>query len=757
MSVSSHRPDPSHGDPNRSRVYRPPVGRNFAARRPGEHHWARARFGLVVVAGVLALASLSVAGAHWWPGVASPALVGAGSAAPPAGGTTSANLVASSDVDAAAAAQPSQPAPTPTEDASSRLASLSDPVAGANLTLDVTFGQAHTTLHQADLAPLISANGGQPTLNADTVQALASNLSDQWDEPMVNARFNFNGGDLTPIRDSQEGRTLDQAGAATAIGQALLSGQSSVSLPGDIVAPKVSSDNPQALGITTNLDRGSTSFAGSIPEKAQNIRLAAERLNGVVVPPGGTFSFNDEVGPTTLDAGFEWGFGIEASADGARTVPSVAGGICQVATTLFQRVFWSGFPMVERHWHLYWIPAYTTRGLVGLDATVDEDSGLDFRWSNPTDGYVLIQSATDDSNVYFGLYGSQHNWKVQVDDPQISHRVAADPAPVAEAEPSLPWGRILPVESARDGFDVAVSRTVTREDGQPRTLTIQSSYEPARTVTLVGTKDKPANADVDAVLARIAPPTRAAAAASASPSPSPSPVELNAPAPGETTLASETSGASTSGTPSAKPTSVQTPTQAGAPAGAQTPAAAATSAPTPGPAGTSGAANQAAATPTQRAATPPAGTPPAGTAPAATPTAAVSSAGATPTAASTSTGATTSSGATTQLNRRHQLNRRDPDGRCHTTRSGTSRTDLDSHPALIAWAGVPPGRVTRGRSASRPEPAVPRSSDLLRVPVAPRSGSPPAQPSSPAGRAHVQLPPAWSGSPTARKFPCDQP
>src|SRR5438105_3133326 len=90
---------------------------------------------------------------------------------------------------------------------------------------------------------------------------------------------------------------------------------------------------------------------------------------------------------------------------GARTVPSVAGGICQVATTLFQRVFWSGFPLIERRWHLYWIPAYTSRGVVGLDATVDEDAGLDFRWSNPTDGYVLIQAATDETNVYFGLYG----------------------------------------------------------------------------------------------------------------------------------------------------------------------------------------------------------------------------------------------------------------------------------------------------------------------------------------------------------------
>jgi vancomycin resistance protein YoaR len=483
-----------------------------------------------LLACALALASLSVAAAHWWPSAQSQTT--AGTAA-----TTQAAVV---DAEAAAAEPVASPTPaaaaaTPVPDVrDSRLAGLLDPAANADVTLDLTFGSVHETLHRSDLAALVVLDGDRPKLDSAALRALAGRLGDEWDQPMMNARFSFNGGDLTPIRDSQEGRTLDETAAASAIGEALTSGSASVALPGTIVAPAVSSDNPQGLGITTNLERGSTSFAGSIPEKAHNIRLAAQRLNGVVIPPGGVFSFNQEVGPTTLNAGFEWGFGIEASADGARTVPSVAGGICQVATTLFQRVFWAGFPLVERHWHLYWIPAYTSRSMVGLDATVDADSGLDLRWSNPTDSYILIQSATDDSNVYFGLYGSPHSWKVSVDQPDISNRVAADPAPLAQAEPTLPWGRILPVEAARDGFDVAITRTVTREDGQPRSLTLKSSYEPSRNVTLVGTKDKPAGADVNAVLERIAPPVRPTATVSATPSP----VGTNAPA-GSAAIATE--------------------------------------------------------------------------------------------------------------------------------------------------------------------------------------------------------------------------
>ena len=135
-------------------------------------------------------------------------------------------------------------------------------------------------------------------------------------------------------------------------------------------------DDAAKLGIANWSARARRRSRARSRRKAHNIQLAAQRLNGVVVPPGGTFSFNKEVGPTTLEAGFQWGFGLTGGGDGGvHTVPSVAGGICQVATTLFQPVFWSGYQIEERYWHLYWIPSYTSRGVVGLDATVDSDSG----------------------------------------------------------------------------------------------------------------------------------------------------------------------------------------------------------------------------------------------------------------------------------------------------------------------------------------------------------------------------------------------
>ncbi|MBV9170839.1 MAG: VanW family protein, partial [Chloroflexi bacterium] len=284
-------------------------------------------------------------------------------------------------------------------------------------------------------------------------------------------------------------------------------------------------------------------------EKKHNIQLAADRLNGVVVAPGQTFSFNDSVGPTTIDAGFQWGFAIESGNNGPKTVPSVAGGICQVATTLFQPVFWAGYQLEQRYWHLYWIPAYTSRGVVGLDVTVDGDSGLDFKWTNTTKDYILIQSASDDSNVYFALYGKKPPWKVSVDDAVITNRTPPDTRPIAQPEPTLPWGRSLVVETARDGFDAEVKRHVIPDDGsKARDLDLKSTYEPAHTVTLVGTGGKPASADVDAALQRAADALKPA-----QPKPAATAAPAATSASAATTAVAPTSAAAPA-TPVAKPT-----------------------------------------------------------------------------------------------------------------------------------------------------------------------------------------------------------
>lgn len=445
--------------------------------------------------------------------------------------------------------------------------------------LTATFGDQTWQLPHAETVKLVSLSGGtraeEPALvklDDAPIKGWAAKLAKEIDQPVQDARFSFNGGNLKVLRPSRQGRSLDQEAMVQTVHAALLAGEHTVALPVTVADPTIPSTDPQSLGITELIDRGTTSFAGSIPEKKHNIQLAAQRLNGVVVPPGGTFSFNDSVGPTTIDAGFQWGFGITSGNNGPQTVPSVAGGICQVATTLFQPVFWAGYQLEERYWHLYWIPAYTSRGIVGLDVTVDADAGLDFKWTNPTRDYVLIQADADDSNIYFGLYGKKPAWKVQVDDAVITNRTPPDPKPIAQPEPTLPWGRTLLVETARDGFDAEVIRRVVPADGsKPRELDLKSTYQPAHTVTLVGTGGKPATASVDDAIARVLDAQKPAET-------KPNPTVAAAPTPAPAGLATTT-------TTQPAPTTQATPTTQSAPTTQpQVTAAPKAAAPTPVPA-----------------------------------------------------------------------------------------------------------------------------------------------------------------------------
>jgi vancomycin resistance protein YoaR len=357
----------------------------------------------------------------------------------------------------------------------------------------LTFENKRWTVSREEIARALTfeREPGKPAriaIDPEPLQPLLLRISQEVGQPAVNARFEWTGSVARPIREGQDGREVDADAVRTDLRERVLSDQRTVALSLVPTRPTITSADGAKLGIKGLIKEGRTSYPGSVPEKQHNIRLAASRLNGVVVPPGGLFSFNREVGPTTLDAGFQSGWGITTSSNGARTIPSVAGGICQVATTLFHPVFHAGYTIEERHWHLYWIPSYgqPPLGMQGLDATVDEDAKLDFKFINPTSDYLLIQARVEGTTLIFGLYGTKPTWTVKIDGPVITNVVPANREPVRQPEPTMPDGRTLAVESAHDGFTATITRTVTAGD-DVRQLRLRSNYVPSRNVTLYGT------------------------------------------------------------------------------------------------------------------------------------------------------------------------------------------------------------------------------------------------------------------------------
>lgn len=423
--------------------------------------------------------------------------------------------------------------------------------------LVMQFEESQWQLNPPQLAAMATVNGTQGvSIDRSKVQAWTSKLADDVQQDPENARFTWQNGVLSLLRPSKDGRQLDVDKTVDLIMAQALTTNRTVDLPVAVTKPEVSQDDADKLQIDGPIEVARTSFAGSSPPKKANITLATQRLNGVVVPPGAIFSFNKEVGSTSLDAGYKLGWGIANSGANVKTVPSVAGGICQVATTLFHTVFWGGYQIEERNYHLYWIVGYTSRGVEGLDATVDEEAGLDLKFKNTTDHYLLIQSWVEDGKVVFGLYGTKPEWTVKVTPGERTDVQKASQDQVVEDEPTLPAGQRLAVEGAMDGFKITNSRVVTMPGEAPRTLALTSVYRSSRNVVLVGTGGKPAGPS------QVTPnrPTSGGAADSSTRSATPAPSSAPTPAPKPTAPATTAPAAKPSTSqpaPAAKPSNNQ--------------------------------------------------------------------------------------------------------------------------------------------------------------------------------------------------------
>ena len=257
------------------------------------------------------------------------------------------------------------------------------------------------------------------------------------------------------IVPAKDGITVDAKKAAEAVRKAALAGgirQADIAL--ERTAPRRSTADAEKYGITTKIAGAVTELGDSSENRIHNVALMADILDNRLVMPGEQFSFNDAVGPRTEERGF-----LEGSAivDGL-LLPSIGGGVCQVASTLFEAVYNAGLEVDERHNHDFYISHYP----VGLDATVAWND-LDFRFTNNTDHPILIRATADASTMIVNLYSAPSNRTVETttsdhyDIKKAKKRFIVD----KYAAP----GSVAIYTDGQDGFAVDVQRVV-KEDGK---------------------------------------------------------------------------------------------------------------------------------------------------------------------------------------------------------------------------------------------------------------------------------------------------
>ena len=130
--------------------------------------------------------------------------------------------------------------------------------------------------------------------------------------------------------------------------------------------------------------------------RVDNISLANEKLNGTIVKPGETFSFNDTIGPMGEKQGFKEAIGFDTDGNKIKTF---GGGLCQISSTLYNCALIANLEIIERHPHsrrVYYVPK-------DKDATIYYGY-LDFKFKNNTNNDIKILSNNDKYNVTIELY-----------------------------------------------------------------------------------------------------------------------------------------------------------------------------------------------------------------------------------------------------------------------------------------------------------------------------------------------------------------
>ena len=163
-----------------------------------------------------------------------------------------------------------------------------------------------------------------------------------------------------------------------------------------ITKPKVTLEDIGTEAFPDKLSTFSTKYNASDKDRTTNLVIACRKLNGKVIMPGETFSYNAALGPRTYAAGYRNG---KIYSNG-QVVDGLGGGICQISSTLYNAVLMSDMEIVERRNHQF-VTSYVDKG---RDATVVYGA-TDFRFKNTRTYPIRIVASATGGIATVSIYG----------------------------------------------------------------------------------------------------------------------------------------------------------------------------------------------------------------------------------------------------------------------------------------------------------------------------------------------------------------
>ena len=331
----------------------------------------------------------------------------------------------------------------------------------------------------------------------ETLKTYEEKLQKDVAESAKDATISIEKGNIS-VKSETEGRSINLETLDTKLKENIngdLNSDSKVTVDLETTKPRVTKEDLSKInGIMGTF---STNYGTSAAGRSNNIEIATKVINGTIVMPGETFSFNDIVGPRTVERGYQ-----EAGTYvGNKVEPGIGGGICQVSTTLYRAAMKANLRSVERTNHSM-VVGYAQPG---LDATVSYGY-LDYKFKNTYDFPIYIQGNTVGKVVTYNIYGDPSSLSGKTYD--MANEIIETIPPQTKEVPdnTLPEGKEVSEGGGMTGYK-AKSYQITYENGVEvrRDVVSTDSYSSVDVMVRKGTQPATA-ATPDTAVTPVTPP-----------------------------------------------------------------------------------------------------------------------------------------------------------------------------------------------------------------------------------------------------------
>lgn len=241
-------------------------------------------------------------------------------------------------------------------------------------------------------------------------------------------------------------------------GEGSSSGSIDIEIPPLETPESLEFEQARELGLVSIIGSYTTEYSdyAGTENRNYNIHHASDIINDSIAKAnGGVWSFND----TTGDTNDETGFKAAGSIVQGEYVDSIGGGICQVATTVFNAVYEAGLPVVTRTNHELYIASYPN----GRDAAVSYPY-LDFAFENDLGSDILLKTSYTDTTLTVTLYSTATGYWIESTEGEWIER--GKYGTKFETDDSLSKGIYYTKTYGEDGRSITVYRTVYNNSGE---------------------------------------------------------------------------------------------------------------------------------------------------------------------------------------------------------------------------------------------------------------------------------------------------